>query len=375
MGPAQDAAEPRRHGTGDVQLQPGLPIGTRPTAPPRRAWASSRRPASRAARPATARRPRRRRSTACTAGSTAPMPAPFTSTTRSAMTVWTRTVNAHAGEATLCVAMHRVNAAGAVVGGPLATATHRIAELAHRRHADQLRLQPLRHAAGRFSLAAGRAAPLDPLARQLVAAGRDRALLRPPDLRHGAVRGHDHPPSMIRKLHRRLTDPAGFAMPIVIVVSMVLMIVAAVAVTSGLNATTSSNRDRQVKVARQAADAGLELALYHLNAVMAGQPTLPCVTRRRRPTSSLGPSAGAVVRPRDRHDGRRLDDRVPALEGDAGRGHLPAAGHAQDRRHGHLPRPAAPRLHRDPRDPGRRLRSAIVRDQREGQTSSCRTTR
>jgi hypothetical protein len=82
---------------------------------------------------------------------------------------------------------------------------------------------------------------------------------------------------MIRKLHSRLTDPGGFAMPIVVVVSMVLMLVAAVAVTSGLNATTSSNRDRQVKVARQAADAGLELALYHLNAVMAGQP-LPCVT-------------------------------------------------------------------------------------------------
>jgi hypothetical protein len=59
---------------------------------------------------------------------TAPMPAPFTSTTRSATTVWTRTVNAQAGEATLCVAMHKVNAAGAVVGGgPLATATHEIA--------------------------------------------------------------------------------------------------------------------------------------------------------------------------------------------------------------------------------------------------------
>ena len=82
---------------------------------------------------------------------------------------------------------------------------------------------------------------------------------------------------MIRKLHTRLTDPAGFAMPIVIVVSMVLMIVAAVAVTSGLNATTSSNRDRQVKVSRQAADAGLELALYHLNAVMAGE-TLQCLS-------------------------------------------------------------------------------------------------
>jgi hypothetical protein len=57
---------------------------------------------------------------------TAPMPAPFTSTARSAMTVWTRTVNGVAGEATLCVALHKVSAAGAVVGGALATATHRI---------------------------------------------------------------------------------------------------------------------------------------------------------------------------------------------------------------------------------------------------------
>jgi type II secretory pathway pseudopilin PulG len=82
---------------------------------------------------------------------------------------------------------------------------------------------------------------------------------------------------MIRKLHTRLTDSAGFAMPTVIVVSMILILVATVAVTSGLNATTSSNRDRQVKVARQAADAGLELAMFHLNAVMADQ-TPPCVS-------------------------------------------------------------------------------------------------
>jgi type II secretory pathway pseudopilin PulG len=82
---------------------------------------------------------------------------------------------------------------------------------------------------------------------------------------------------MTRTLHTRFTDQAGFAMPVVIAAATVLMLVAAVAFTSGLTATTSSNRDRQVKVARQAADAGLELALYHLNAVMAGQ-TLPCVS-------------------------------------------------------------------------------------------------
>jgi hypothetical protein len=57
---------------------------------------------------------------------TRPMLVPFTSTTRSAVTVWTRTVNAIAGPAKLCVAMHKVNASGAVVGGPLASATHEL---------------------------------------------------------------------------------------------------------------------------------------------------------------------------------------------------------------------------------------------------------
>jgi hypothetical protein len=76
----------------------------------------------------------------------------------------------------------------------------------------------------------------------------------------------------------RLREQGGFAMPVVIAVSSLLMLVAAVAVTSGLSSTTSSNRDRQVKVSRQAADAGLELALFHLNAVMAGEAQ-PCAAR------------------------------------------------------------------------------------------------
>jgi hypothetical protein len=58
---------------------------------------------------------------------TAPMPpGGFTSTTRSAVTVWTRTVNAIAGPAKLCVAMHKVNASGSIIGGPLASATHEL---------------------------------------------------------------------------------------------------------------------------------------------------------------------------------------------------------------------------------------------------------
>jgi type II secretory pathway pseudopilin PulG len=57
---------------------------------------------------------------------TRPLPAPFTSTKRSALTVWTRTVDELPGEATLCVAIHKVSSAGSVIGGALATATHRI---------------------------------------------------------------------------------------------------------------------------------------------------------------------------------------------------------------------------------------------------------
>jgi hypothetical protein len=82
----------------------------------------------------------------------------------------------------------------------------------------------------------------------------------------------------LRTSRTGLADQAGFAMPIVVAVSAPLMLVATAAVTSGLNATTSSNQSRQVKVSRQAADAGLELALFDLNNVIAGQ-ALPCATR------------------------------------------------------------------------------------------------
>jgi hypothetical protein len=83
---------------------------------------------------------------------------------------------------------------------------------------------------------------------------------------------------MTRSPRTRPGGQAGFAMPIVVAVSALLMLVATAAVTTGLNATTSSNRDRQVKVARQAADSGMELALFDLNTVVAGQ-ALPCAAR------------------------------------------------------------------------------------------------
>jgi hypothetical protein len=100
---------------------------------------------------------------------------------------------------------------------------------------------------------------------------------------------------MIRTPRTRLTrlaDEAGFAMPIVVAVSAVLLLVATAAVTSGLNATTRSNEDRQVKVSRQAADSGLELALFDLNTVIAGQ-ALPCATRDAAGTYTMASYAAS----------------------------------------------------------------------------------
>jgi hypothetical protein len=79
------------------------------------------------------------------------MPGAFTSTTRSALTVWTGTVGGLQGEATLCVALHRLSSADAIVGGALATATHRIAVPSWPQQATQVAFA-FDHAA--FSLAA-----------------------------------------------------------------------------------------------------------------------------------------------------------------------------------------------------------------------------
>ena len=92
---------------------------------------------------------------------------------------------------------------------------------------------------------------------------------------------------MTKKLRfRHFGDQAGFAMPIVVAVSALLMLVATAAVTSGLRATTSANENRQVKLARQAADSGIEMALFHLNRIAAGQ-ALPCVARNAAGTYSM----------------------------------------------------------------------------------------
>jgi hypothetical protein len=49
-------------------------------------------------------------------------------------------------------------------------------------------------------------------------------------------------------------------------------------VTTTRSAGDAANRDRRVKTARQTADAGLELALFRLNAVIAGE-TQPCASK------------------------------------------------------------------------------------------------
>jgi type II secretory pathway pseudopilin PulG len=97
---------------------------------------------------------------------------------------------------------------------------------------------------------------------------------------------------MARKPHNPLAGQAGFAMPIVVAVSALLLMIAAAAMVAGLNSTNSSNRDRQVKVARQAADAGMELALFDLNTVVAGQAQ-PCGNRDASGTYTMaGYAAG-----------------------------------------------------------------------------------
>jgi hypothetical protein len=76
----------------------------------------------------------------------------------------------------------------------------------------------------------------------------------------------------------RRSSEAGFVMPVVIAISLVLLLLTAVAVTTALSAGDAANRDRRVKTARQTADAGLELALFRLNAVIAGEAQ-PCATQ------------------------------------------------------------------------------------------------
>jgi hypothetical protein len=70
---------------------------------------------------------------------------------------------------------------------------------------------------------------------------------------------------------------AGFAMPVVIGVTMVMMLLVAISVTLATRSSTDARADRNTKLARQAADAGLELALFRTNQALAGNSTSqPC---------------------------------------------------------------------------------------------------
>jgi Tfp pilus assembly protein PilX len=77
-----------------------------------------------------------------------------------------------------------------------------------------------------------------------------------------------------------LRSQSGFAMPVVIGVTAIMMLLVGTAVTLATRSTTEARQDRTIKVARQAADAGLELALFRMNQVLASNPTSqPCVTK------------------------------------------------------------------------------------------------
>ena len=83
---------------------------------------------------------------------------------------------------------------------------------------------------------------------------------------------------MTRRLRRFLLDQAGFAMPMVMAVTSVVVVLAGLAVQQALDTTEAANQNRQVKSARQAADASFELAIFRLNKVLAGSAQ-PCVSK------------------------------------------------------------------------------------------------
>jgi type II secretory pathway pseudopilin PulG len=77
-----------------------------------------------------------------------------------------------------------------------------------------------------------------------------------------------------------LRSQAGFAMPVVIGVTAIMMLLVALGITLATRSTQESRGDRNVKVARQTADAGLEIALMRTNQALAGNAAgQPCLTK------------------------------------------------------------------------------------------------
>jgi hypothetical protein len=78
---------------------------------------------------------------------------------------------------------------------------------------------------------------------------------------------------------RSLRSERGVALPVAVGVLAVTSMLAAVAVASGMTATSQSRQDRNMKRAIAAADAGINVAMYRLNKLANVQTTtLPCVS-------------------------------------------------------------------------------------------------
>jgi Tfp pilus assembly protein PilX len=84
---------------------------------------------------------------------------------------------------------------------------------------------------------------------------------------------------MLQNIARRLRSERGIALPVAVSALMITGALAGAAATSAMTADRGSTRDRSVKRAVAAADAGLSIAAYRLNHfAKALTPTLQCVS-------------------------------------------------------------------------------------------------
>jgi hypothetical protein len=75
--------------------------------------------------------------------------------------------------------------------------------------------------------------------------------------------------TLVQAIHDRLSDERGIALPVVMGVLGVMLLLGGVAVQDSGRANDSANEDRRSAMALQAADAGVEAAVYRLNTLDA----------------------------------------------------------------------------------------------------------
>ena len=110
-----------------------------------------------------------------------------------------------------------------------------------------------------------------------------------------------------RSLSARLRSESGIALPAAIVLLFVVMTLADAAVAAASSGNDQSRRDRSVKRALAAADAGLQAALYRYNKVRT-RPTSASPWVRAAPLAVTDPLGTAGVHPQS----EELGDGEPA---------------------------------------------------------------